>query len=95
MSFQAAAAGESILKETGKEGFVPGERDHAIADIARGQNVELAAQTARTPAIVGHCDDGRQIYRSVACFYVPFQSAEKCGQSAAPADGYDAKRGMT
>ena len=46
MAFQSAAAGEPVLEQPRQQRFVLRQRHHAVADIARRQHVELAAQAA-------------------------------------------------
>ena len=97
MPFQTAAAGEAVLKEPGQERGVFAEGDHAIANVARRQHVELAAEASGAAAIVGHSndrgdvDDGRCAFGGTG---VVFEAVEYVGESGAAADGYDAQRGV-
>src|SRR5215475_14526306 len=63
VSLEAAAAVETVLKQAREESRILAQRDHAIADIARRQDVKLAEQTAGTSSVVCDRDDGGDIYR--------------------------------
>ena len=54
------AVGEAVLEEAGEEGFVLGEGDEAVADVAGGQHLEVFAEAAGGTAVVGDGDDGRE-----------------------------------
>ncbi len=58
---EAASNGKAILKKFAEKVFVLRERNHAIADIARGKHAIVTAKTARTSAIVRNCDNSGEI----------------------------------
>ena len=58
---QFAALAEAMTEELGDEFFIFGESDHAVAEVARGQHVEVAAETSAGAAIVGDGDDRGEI----------------------------------
>ena len=58
---EAGTARKTILEEVAEQGLVGGERDQAVADITRRQNVVVAAQAAGAATIVGDGDDGGEI----------------------------------
>ncbi len=55
------AGGEAVLEEAGEEGFVLGEGDEAVADVAGGKHLEVFAETTRGAAVVGDGDDGGEV----------------------------------
>ena len=65
--------------------FIFGERDHAAADVARRQNIELAAQPSGAAAVISHSNDGCYIDQAPAHFGVALKPAQERGQAAAAA----------
>jgi hypothetical protein len=61
VSGEPAAQREAILEEFSEQVLVGRERDHAVADVARGQDAVFAAQAAGAAAVVRHCHDGGEI----------------------------------
>ncbi len=64
VALQSAPGLEAVLEKARKQRGVFAERDHAIADVAGRQDVELAAQPAGAAAVVGHRDDGGDVQRA-------------------------------
>ena len=52
---------EAVLEELGEEVLVLRERDHAVADVAGRQHVEVFAETAGGATVVGDGDDGGEV----------------------------------
>ena len=52
---------EAELEELGEEVLVLGEGDHAVADVAGGEHLEVFAETAGGAAVVGDGDDGGEV----------------------------------
>ena len=52
---------EAELEEFGEQVLVLGEGDHAVADVAGGQHVEVGAEAAGGAAVVGDGDDGGEV----------------------------------
>jgi hypothetical protein len=80
MSLQIAR-GESVLKELAEEVFILRERDHAVADVARGEDVEVFAEAAGGATVVGDGDDRGEI-------------ADGSGDGLGPATIFEAKGGV-
>ena len=60
MAFEVALV-EAVLEEAGEQVFVLGEGDHAVADVAGGEHVEVFAETAGGASVVSDGDDGGEI----------------------------------
>ncbi len=60
VAFQARAFLKAVLEQSREQGFVFGERNDAIAHVARRKHVEFFAQTAAGSAIVAHRDHAAQ-----------------------------------
>ena len=79
---EALALGEAVLEERPeKPGVLVGQRDEAVADVARRQHAELLAQLAARSSVVGHRDDGARLETEV------HEAAEHRGKAGAAADG--------
>ena len=52
---------EAELEELGEEVLVLGEGDHAVADVAGREHLEVFAETAGGAAVVGDGDDGGEV----------------------------------
>jgi hypothetical protein len=50
-----------VLKELGEEVLVFREGDHAVADVAWGQHVEVFAEAAGRATVIGDGDDGGEV----------------------------------
>ena len=85
MSAQAIAGRETILKEPPEQAFILRERNHAIANISRRQDVEFFAQTPTGASVIGHGDNRREI--SDLRSHISLQSTKKRGKTCAAADG--------
>ena len=85
VALQAAAVRKPVLKQPGQQQFIFGERDHAAADVARRQNIELAAQPSGAAAVISHSNDGCYIDQAPAHFGVALKPAQERGQAAAAA----------
>ena len=59
--------GEAVVEKTRKHGFVFTEGGHAVADVAGGKNVEIAAQPAGAAALGGNGNHGRDVDDRFAC----------------------------
>ena len=93
VALESPAGLEAVLEQPREQGFVFGERHHAIADVARRQHVELAAQAAGTAAIVGDRDHRRDVHqRTAARPGVALQALQQGGETRASADGDHAQR---
>ena len=84
-------AGKAVLEELGEQRFVFGERDHAIADVARRQDVEFAAQASGAAAVVGDGDDGGDFNFS-RLQGETFQAMQKRRETGSSSDCDDTKR---
>ena len=60
VAFELALA-EAELEELGEEVLVFGEGDHAVADVAGGEHLEVFAETAGGAAVVGDGDYGGEV----------------------------------
>src|ERR1700730_10287434 len=58
---QSAAGMKTVLEKTAEQRFVLGQRDHAVANIARWQDAIFAPQAPGAAAVVSHGDDGSKI----------------------------------
>ena len=58
---EAATGVETILKETAQQGFIVGQSDHAVANIAGRKDAIFAAKAAGAAAIIGNCDNSGEI----------------------------------
>ena len=58
---QAATCLEAVLKKAAEKGFILGECDHAVANIARRENTIFAAQTSGTPPVIGDSNNSGEI----------------------------------
>ena len=58
VSFQTASGMEAILEQTRQQGLILRQRHHAVADVARRQHLELAAQATGAAAVIAHRDNG-------------------------------------
>src|SRR5579885_3719903 len=98
--FQSTAIGKSVLEQPRKQRLILRQRDHAIADIARREHVEIAAQAARTAAIVRYSHnrrhlDGRQLrmlVRHRVAADVSLQPAQQGRESCSASNGNDSER---
>jgi len=96
---EPASSLETILKEAAEEGFVFGESDHAVPDVARRKNAIFAAKTPGTAAVVGDGDDGSKIGDGAsesrlliaAANDVVFEPAKESGKSGATAESDNGK----
>ena len=73
---------EAVLEETGEEMLVFGERDHAVADVAGGEHVEVFAEAAGGAAVVGDGDDGGEVGDERAWRRAGPRRAERVGRAA-------------
>ena len=62
VSFEPAAGGKPVLEQLRQQVLIFRKRSHAIADIARRQGIEVAAQAAGASAIIADRDDGCDFY---------------------------------
>jgi hypothetical protein len=101
VSGETTAGVKAILKETAEQGFVLGERDHAIADVAGGEHAIFAAEAAGAATVIGDGDDGGKIrdgpFRRgmliAAADNMFLQTAEQRGETGAAAESDDAQAG--
>ena len=90
VALEPAAGLEAVLEEAREQRGVFAERDHAVADVAGRQHVELAAQASGTAAVVGHGDDGGDVQRGRGGAGGPgvvLQALQDAGQAGTAADG--------
>jgi hypothetical protein len=84
-----------MLKQTGEQGFVLGESDDAIADVAGRQHVEFFAQASAGAAVIADGHDRAQFTdfrlvrfgRSPRAADIALESFEESGQTGAATDG--------
>lgn len=58
---KVAVAGEAVPEQARQQARILAQSDHAVANIAWRQHLQLVSQAARTPAIVGDGNDRRQV----------------------------------
>ena len=91
MTAKLAVAAKAMTEKTRQQSRVFRERDHAVADVARRQHLQLFAQTSGAAAVVGNSDDrGKSLdpHRVVGLSDEAFEPGEKCGKAGAAAHGY-------
>ena len=71
MSFQITLF-EAKLKEFREEMFVFGEGDHAVADVAGREHLEVVAEAAGGASVVGDGDDGGEVADEAGVFGAGF-----------------------
>jgi len=93
---EAAAGVEAVLEEAAEKSFILAESDHAIADVAGGENAIFAAEAARAAAVVGDGDDRGKAGDGVLGFdFVAaagdeiLEAAEQSGKTGAAAESDD------
>ncbi len=93
------AGAEAVGEELRQQVFFFAERDHAVAQVAGGQHVEVLAQAAGGAAIVGDGDHRGEIGDCARIGsglrrgrHVPAQAAQQRGEAGAAADGHHAQR---
>ena len=79
---QAFRLAKAILKLSSGERLVVGQGGDTIAEVARRQQSQIPAQTARTPRVVGDRDDGCDVVG------VLLQAPKECREAGAAAYGY-------
>ena len=100
VSLERVAAAEAMGEEPGQQIFFLAERDHAVAQVAGRQHVEVLAQAAGGAAVVGDGDHGGEVgdeaglarARLAGGADVAAQSAQQRGETGAAADGDHAQR---
>ena len=60
VSMEPLAVRETIPEQPRKQSFVLGQRDHAVADVARRQHVERSPQLPGAAAVIAYRNDGSQ-----------------------------------
>jgi hypothetical protein len=96
---KAASRLEAILEEAAEQGFILRKCDHAVADVAGGEDTVLAAKAARAAAVIGDGDNGGEVgdrplaggMPVVAADDVLLETAKKSGETRAASEGDDAK----
>ncbi len=91
VAFEAAALGETVLEQLGKQRLVFRKRDHAVANVAGRQDIEIAAEASGTAAIIGDRDNGGDLDFS-RLQGVPFQAVQKRREAGSASDGDNTKR---
>ena len=98
VSAESVAGLEAIGEELRQQVFFVAEGDHAVAQVAGRQHVEVLAQAAGGTAVVGDGDDRCEIGdvaglrgRPVGKRDMAPQSAQQRGEASAAADGNDAE----
>ena len=95
VSLEAAARLKPVLEQARQQRGILAQRHHAIADVARGQHVELAPQPPGAAAVVGDGHDGGDVHRGRRGIHAPgvvFEPFEQRGEPGAAADGDDPER---
>ena len=105
VAFQVAL-GEAVLEEAGEQVLILGESDEAVAQVARGKNVEVFAEPAGGAAVVGDGDDRGELADKAGKIFAGGVGGRGCGrrssdkalepaqqgrEAGAPADGDYAK----
>src|SRR6266849_7423864 len=95
VAHQTAAGVEAVLKEATEKGFVFRKSDHAVANVAGGEDAIFAAQAAGAAAVIrdghngGEVGDG-MLGRGVligAADYMFLEAAKEGGKTSAAAEG--------
>ena len=95
VAFEARSFYEAMLKQARQQGFVFGERDDAVANVAGREHVELFAQASAGAAVVADRDHGAQfadlrmvgLAQSAGPGDVTLQSLQQGREAGAAADG--------
>ena len=74
VSLEPPAAGETIVEQLRKERLILAQSHHAVADVARRQDVEIAPQPPGAAAVVGYRDHGGDLQRALGGLDVALQS---------------------
>jgi hypothetical protein len=102
MAAESGPRSEAVGKEFRKEVLFRAESDHAVANVAGREHVEVLAKPAGGSAVISYGDDGREIRdvarvrcRPVWICYVLAETAEKSGETcpATNSDDTEARRG--
>jgi hypothetical protein len=101
VSAEFAAFAKAVTKEAGDETLIFREGHHAVAQIAWGQHVEVAAKAAAGAAIVGNGDDCGEVgdegrarglgEQTGGMRDAEFESAQQGGEACASANSDDAQ----
>jgi hypothetical protein len=94
---EATAEVETVLEKLGEQGFVFGEGDQAVADVAGREHAIFAAEATGAATVIGNGDNGGQIddralgggLLIAAANDVLLEAAEKRGKSGAAAESDD------
>ena len=91
---------EAVAEKAGDEALVFGEGDHAVAEVAGGQHVEVAAQASAGAAIVGDGDDGGQVgdeglggrlSEQTGVWHTQLEATQEGGEAGSSTNGDDAQ----
>jgi len=96
---ETATGVETILKETAQQGFIVGQSDHAIANIAGRKDAIFAAKTSGAAAIIGNGDYSGEVGDGplesgvliAAANDVFLQASQQCGKTGATTQCNDAQ----
>ena len=64
--FESLAGRKTVLEEPRQQGLILRQRDHAVTNVARGEDVEVTAEPARAPPVVTHGYDRGEIELTAA-----------------------------
>ena len=93
VALEGVAGAEAVIEELGQQVFFFAEGDHAVAQVAGREHVEVFAQAAGGAAVVGDGDDGGQVgdldggAGRAGDSDVAAQAAQQRGEAGAAADG--------
>jgi hypothetical protein len=95
VSAEPVASAEPMREKLHQQIFFLAQRNHAIAQVSRGQHVEVFAQAAGRATVVGYGDnrgkvcDQRRLRAGLAGHtHVTSQTTQQRGKPGAAADGY-------
>jgi hypothetical protein len=102
---EIAAVTEAVAEEAGDQAFVFGKGDHAVAEVAGRQHVEVAAETSAGASIVGDGNDGCEVgdeggaggdrKKAGSVGDAVLEASEEGREAGSSADGYDAQTWRT
>src|SRR5258708_3317921 len=99
VAFEAVAGAKPVRKEPGKQVALLADGDHAVAQVARREHVEILAQSAGRTAVVSDGDDSRQVRNLAATrqalrwrCHMQAQATQQRGKAGTAANGGNAQR---
>jgi hypothetical protein len=97
VAFERFALAEAVVEEAGEQVFFSTEGDHAVAEVAGGEHVEVLAETAGGAAIVSDGDQGGEVGDGGRCgvrtceSYMFAETVKKRREAGASTEGNDAE----